>query len=454
MIWSSCRSGPLRRPLAVLVLAGLATGEPTLATGFYINQQSVRSLGRVDAGNTVAADDLGTIFFNPAGLPGVWPEAPVAKIKVELGVHLIVPRSDQRNQGSDAASPGTRGAFLPILGGDAHNSTDPTPVPSFYVAVPVRNGRGAIGLGVNAPFGLATTFDADWSGRYDATEASLRTVNVSVVGAYRITRAVSVGGGLDVQYAKTLLTSAIPNPLIPGGPTAATDARVRTEGHAYTPGFNVGLMLDLDAATRVGVHYRSAMTHDVDGSSELTGLPAPLAAFNAVVDARTELDLPSITSAGVRRAIGDRSTLYGEFAWFDWSRFKEIRIEYADGRPDGVRPVNYRDAYAVAVGAEQTLSDRWTGRAGLHYDTTPTVDAYRDSTVPDAPRVWLGLGASYRMSAHTRIDIAFTHAFFRDTDVSVSRTFFDDTPLATTGRIKSRVTSAVNTIAVGFGYGF
>jgi long-chain fatty acid transport protein len=454
MSWWSSRSGSILWPSAAVLLVGLAAGQPAGATGFYINQQSVRGLGRVDSGNTVAADDLGTIFFNPAGLPRVWSDKPRDRIRIAVGLHLIVPRSDQRNLGSAAASPGTLGAYVPVGGGNAHNTTDPTPVPNFYMAVPVRDGRGAIGLGMNAPFGLATTFSPDWSGRYDATEASLRTVNVSLVGAYRVTRALSIGGGLDVQYAKTLLTSAIPNPLTPGGPAAATDARIRTEGHAYTPGFNAGLLFDLDAETRVGFHYRSAITHDIGGTSEFTGLPAPLAAFNGLVDARADIDLPSITSAGVRRTVGDRWTLLGEVEWFDWSRFTEIRITYGDGRPDGVRPANYRDAYAIAVGAEHALSTGWTARGGIHYDTTPTVDAYRDSTVPDADRLWLGLGASYQVSDRTRFDFGVTHAFFRDTDVSVTRTFFDDTPLATAVRINSRVTTVVNTIAVDFRYAF
>ena len=57
-------------PLA-LTLAFMFGEQAHAATGFFINQQSVRGLGRVDAGNTVAADELGTIFFNPAGLTKV-----------------------------------------------------------------------------------------------------------------------------------------------------------------------------------------------------------------------------------------------------------------------------------------------------------------------------------------------------------------------------------------------
>jgi long-chain fatty acid transport protein len=442
--------------LAVAVAVAFACPEHAFATAFFINQQSVRGLGRVDAGNTVAADELGTIFFNPAGLTKVVQDGKDPDcIRVGLAGHLIVPRSSQRNRGSVAATPGTLGAFLPVGGGEARNPTDPTAVPNFYVARALPGNRGAVGLGFNSPFGLAANFDRDWYGRYDAIEASLRTVNLSLVGAYQVRAGLSVGGGLDLQYARTTLTSAIPNPLAPVGPSAATDASIATKGHDYfTPGFNVGFMYDVDARTRVGAHYRSGMKHEVEGTSIVEGLQGPLAASNGAVDARAELRLPAITSVGIRRMVDDRLVLLGEFEWFDWSTFKEVRTRFADGRPDGVRPANYRDAYAVAVGAEYPVLSNWTARGGLHFDTTPTVDGFRDTTVPDSERLWLGLGTTFRVSNRLNMDVAFNHVFFRKTRIALTRTFFDQTPLATTANIQSDVRSVVNTIAIDFRFIF
>ena len=433
----------------------ISLSERVMATGFFVNQQSVQGLGRVDAGNTAAAaDDLGTIFFNPAGLIEIWRDPQQRrKPRMAFGTHLIAPGSTQQNRGSAAAAPGTLGGFVPIAGGNAHDPTDPTPVPNFYFGAPVGD-RAAIGVGVNFPFGLATHFPADWHGRYDAIDASLRTYNFSVVGAYRLTPRLSAGGGLDIQHARTSLTSAIPSPLVPGGPTADTDARIETTGHANTPGFNVGLLYTFDEHTRVGVHYRSGMKHAIEGTSEVTGLAAPLATFNGTLPARAELNLPAITTAGVRTMVGRDLALLGEFEWFDWSTFKEVRIQFGDGRPDAVRPANYRDAYAVAVGAEFTVDRRWIARGGVHFDTTPTVDGFRDTTVPDSGRVWLGLGASVRASNQIGFDFAFNHVAFADTGVAVTRTFFDNTPLATTAVIDNSVSSVVNTVSVGLRYSF
>jgi long-chain fatty acid transport protein len=440
-VWSS---------VLAVTLAWLLLGIPhtVSATGFFINQQSVRGLGRANAGSAVAADELGTMFFNPAGLTRVMCENDDC-IRITLGTHLIVPRSDQRSRASLAATPGSLGSFVPVGGGDANNPTGPTPVPNLYAAVGFMDQRAAVGVAVNSPFGLTTSFDADWHGRYDATDASLRTFNVSIVGAYRVNTQVSVGGGVDFQAARSLLSSAIPNPLAPAGPTAATDAWMQTKGHDWlTPGFNVGVLYELTDAARLGVHYRSGMSHEVEGATEIHGLQGPLAAFNGRVDAGAELHLPSVLTTGVRAPLGDRLVMLGEFQWFDWSTFEEVRIRFADGRPDAVRPTRYQDAYAVALGAEYPVNAEWIARGGLRFDTTPTVDGYRDTTVPDSARLWLGGGTSVRLSERVRMDFAFTHVFFRETTIDLTRTFFDETPLASVATIHSDVSSTVNTLAI------
>jgi long-chain fatty acid transport protein len=443
-------------PLWLALALAMVVSERASATGYFINQQSVRGLGRVNAGNVVAADDLATIFFNPAGLARLFRDSPEEeRVRLSLGGHLIVPRSDQRARASLAATPGSLGVPVAVGGGDAHNPTGPSPVLNVYRAWPLRDGRAVVAIGGNFPFGLATEFEADWHGRYDATKASLLTINAGIVAAYRVNSRLAIGGGLDLQHARTSLSAAIPNPLTPGGPVAATDGSVRTTGHnLLTPGFNGGLTYDVAEGTRVGVHYRSGMSHDIEGDSEFSGLDGPLAGLNGTVGADAELRLPALASAGVRQTLSPRLVLLGEIQWFDWSAFDEVRIEFADGRPDAVRTASYRDAWGAAVGAEYAVTPRFTARGGLRHDTTPTVDRYRDTTVPDSNRLWLGLGTSVRLSERLKVDVAFNHVFFDDTAIALTRTFFDDTPLASTVNIDSDVTSVVNTIAVDFGFTF
>ena len=443
------RPGPRITPAtvrtAVLLIAAASAGT-ACATGFFVNQQSVRGLGRVDAGNTAAADELGTIFFNPAGLIAMFDKD--ESRRASFGLELIVPRSTQRNTGSTGST--AFGSSFTVTGAESHNPTDPTPVPNLYAAQKIADGAGAIGFGINVPFGLATKSGSDWYGRYDAIEASLKTINIGLVGAYRINERWSIGGGVDLQYANTKLVAAIPNPLAPGGPSPATDGRVETYGHAWTPGFNVGLLYAADADTRLGLHYRSGMKHDIEGAATLSGL----AAGNGTYRALANVELPAIATAGIWRHVPNTPwTLMAEFEWYQWSHFRDIVTHY-DGLPDTVRVTHYRDSFAVAVGADYRIDDAWTLRGGVQYDRTPTVDGFRDTTVPDADRLWLGFGATWRHSNALFVDFAFNHVFFRDTNVDVTRTFFDGAPYATSVRTTGSVESVVNTIAIDFRYRF
>ena len=191
------------------------------------------------------------------------------------------------------------------------------------------------------------------------------------------------------------------------------------------------------------------MQHDLEGTSVFQNLPGPLSGFNGTVGAMATIDLPAITAAAVRWEMPG-VVFYGQADWFNWSTFKEVRIRFADGRPDAVRTSNYRDAYGLSVGADVPLDGKWTLRGGVRYDTTPTVGTYRDTTVPDSERTWLGGGASVNLSERFALDLSFTYAFFADTSVDVTRTFFDNTLLASRVNVKSSVETHVTTLAADF----
>ncbi|MGZ9272911.1 MAG: outer membrane protein transport protein, partial [Candidatus Binatia bacterium] len=69
------RATPMRRALMsgaacylslvpALLLSGTET--PAVASGFALREQSAAALGNAFAGATAAADDIGSMFFNPA----------------------------------------------------------------------------------------------------------------------------------------------------------------------------------------------------------------------------------------------------------------------------------------------------------------------------------------------------------------------------------------------------
>ena len=439
--------------LLVSLAAGCKLAE---ATGFSLGEHSVRGLGRVNAGAAAAADDASTIFFNSAGLSQLWkaPERADTNNLVSVGGYLVVPRSDFSNGGSVAASPGTSGAFVPYFGTNFSDPTDPSPLVNVYYARRLDIPGAYVGFGVTSPFGLTATFNNGWFGRYDTREASLLTVNLGAVAAYEVTPSWAIGVGVDLQYAHAELTTAIPDPLAPAGPSPITDGQSKVSGSAWTPGFNIGLLFTPDSLTRIGFALRSGVDHDLDGTVTTSGLTGPLSGGNGTADISARLKLPMSISLGVARRVTEDLTVFGQVDWFDWDTFNEIRVVFADGRPDAVLPENYRDTWAVSMGTDYATSESLTLRGGIRFDRTPTVDGYRDTAFPDGDRLWFGLGASYRISRRSSLDFAFNLVVVRQSNVAVTRTFFDATPLATTVRVNAEVDQYFSTIGISYNYAF
>ncbi|MGF7210625.1 long-chain fatty acid transport protein [Skermanella aerolata] len=411
------RFGDVSRPLAASashfasrlavtsVLALLAGAQPASAAGFYIKEQSVTGLGRAFAGESAMAEDASTIFFNPAGMTRLQgPEA-------TAGAHLLVPRADLENRGSSASVRTPAGAVTrPIGGSDGGNPYDPTPVPNAYFAYPLMDRDLWVGLGVSAPFGLANKYNADWFGRYDSIETDLLTIDIAPSVAYKVLDWVSIGGGIDIQYADAKLTNAI---FAGTGP----DIISNVEGDDWAVGYNVGILFEPLPTTRVGIHYRSKIDHTLEGDVKLNRAGTSLSNLPGSAD----LDLPDIIAVGFAHDVTPALTVMAEYNWYGWSSFKEIRVKRS-GLADQVVTQNYQDTFSVALGAQYKVDDAWTVRGGFQYDETPTVDGFRSTRTPDGDRYWLSAGLSYDVSDSFTVDVAYTHVFIDDADVNTSQT--------------------------------
>jgi len=435
------------RRYTALIICATTLGLPAwcAATGFYVPQQTAYGAGRANAGGVAMAREASTVFFNPAGM------TQLKGSEVVAALNIITPSDSLSNQGTTLASPGTGGTQVAVVGGNGGEPGSPTPLGSFFYARPVGS-KWWVGIGISAPFGLRLQYPSTWFGRYDSIESQLVTVDVAPTVAYRLTNTLSLGAGLNIQYADIKATSAIPNTLSPFGFTSGTDGRNELTGDDVSAGFNVGLLWNATPSTRVGVHYRSKMDHDLDGHNTISRFTGPLASLNGKLNTSTELKLPEVVSAGFAHALNRRTTILGEAQWFGWSRFEDVRTRFDNGAPTIARPQDYRDTYTVSAGAEHIWRDNLTFRAGVQYDRTPTVDRFRNTSVPDGDRIWTAVGASYKPSQRTELTLSFQHVFFQDPKIDVTRTFFEGTPAEGSVRVRARADSHVNTLSLAFRY--
>ena len=365
---------PRVKKLAILLLAGL----PGLgfASGFALIEQSASGLGNAFAGAAASAEDASTIFFNPAGMTRL-PNRQVAG-----ALHLILP-SAKYSDGNPATNDGGDAGSLAV-------------VPNLYYAM-AFSPTTWFGLGVNAPFGLKTDYDPNWVGKAAAIKTSLKTINVNPSLATRLTDQLSVGMGLSVEYAKADLSGF-------AGPAGI----LKVEGDDWGFGADVGLLYELDSATRVGLSYRSRIKHTLEGDASFSNISA----LNGGVTA--DLTLPDVASLSVVKQVSPTLTLLGDISYTTWSVFDKLTIVRTSGATITSTTEDWNDTWRFSVGATYKLNDAIKLRGGLAYDQSPVPDSRRTPRIPDNDRTWIALGMGYQVSRNDVIDAGYAHLFIKD----------------------------------------
>ncbi|HSO84835.1 OmpP1/FadL family transporter [Thiocapsa sp.] len=439
-----------RFPSAALLLAATYLANLTSnawAGGIYVPMKGAAATGSANVGLASAARDGSTLFYNPAGMTRL------GSTFVEIGVDAINADIAVDNRGSQARTLGSAGQDV-IDAGARGQGEGWIPVPNLFLGTPIMDGRIWLGLAVTSPFGLELDYGPEWFGRYDSYDNSIKTLDIAPTLAYRINDAWSIGGGIDVQYADAELISALPDPLNPGGPTPGSDGRSRLTGDGWETGFNIGLLYQPSEQTRVGLHYRSGMHHTLKGSAEVSGLRGPLAAANGRSNTRTGLDLPDILTLSLTQAVTPHLTLAGEVQWFGWDAFDEVRVRFANGSPDLVRPQGFEDTYTVGLSAEYALDSHWTLRGGIQYDESPTTDILRNTSIPDSDLLWLGVGATYSVSEQLRLDVGYAYGRFERADIDLTLPFYAGSPLESSVEVRGETDSHVDVLSLSVSYVF
>lgn len=415
----------LRSPLASAVALTLAlTTCAVCGGGFQIPTDCVKCQGSRNAGATASAETPSTLFFNPAGL------ARLTKREAEIGLHFA--RLDIDFQDGGSSNPfGAAAQGLADAEGDAW-----VLIPNVYLSHPGPK-DWTFGLGVHSPYGLTTDYPRGWVGRYHGVYSEVVTVDINPAFAYRVSPSLSVGAGVDLVYGKARLTNALdlgsllsarlgsPIPTLgvtPGNPAA--DGYSVLDGDDWALGWNLGILLELDPETRLGLGYRSKVDLDLKGQAR-TEVPYHLSVLTGglvsseIQDTRARLTLPAALRFGIHHDLGHQWSLMAGVEWTDWSEFREIRIRFLDGHPDLVDPQGWTDAWRFNIGAEYRYSPRWSFRTGFEYDESPIPQATKGPRVTERDLRWLAIGASYSATDALILDLAYTHAFIGDYSIDL-----------------------------------
>lgn len=354
--------------------AALLGAAAAQAGGYQLNDYSVTGLGRSFAGAGVVGDDYSAIAFNPAGM----------SLATRSGFQIGITPVNLRSNVADRASPQTGELSVTV------------PVPHAFAQYKV-NDKVDIGLGVYAPYGLATRYKSSWMGRDEAILSKLDIIDIAPAISYRITSQWSVGASIIARYIYGHMTNAIN---LGGGAIPGSQSDFELDG--WTVAGSLGVVYQPTEDTRIGLSWRSGSKQQVKGDHKMEGLPGGAAVYNGTYTGRSSPDLPQTFTLAAYHKI-QKFGLSGTARWTGWSesfpRFvmkSENPMFASAGGIAKNATYNWRNAWTLATGLDYYHSDNWTFRTGVAWDQSPAKrDTERTLRIPDTDRMWLSAGFSY-----------------------------------------------------------
>lgn len=383
---------------AAVALLGLSS-TPLLGAGFQLAERSASGLGRAFSGEAAMADDASVIASNPAGMILLDDGA------FSTGLQYIRPDVDVQGQAA------VRNVGL-VPASDTDIASDAF-VPYFYYSRKM-NDKLSAGIGLYSSFGLATEYARGFSSLVGTETSEITTITINPSLAYRLNDKWTIGAGIDVMYAEGRLSNYL-------GGAKFFDL----EGDDWSIGWNVGVLFEISESTRIGLHYRSSIDLNLEGTAE-GNLVAATGLYKR--DASLNIELPDSVELSAYHKLNDQWAIHADVTWTGWSKFKTLAPIVHPGI-DGRLAVqeNWKDSYRYAIGATYKHSDRVTYRCGLALDETPVSDAYRTLRIPDGDRVWVSIGATIKLNACYNLDLAYAHLFADDNSISAINTRFNGT---------------------------
>lgn len=365
------------------------------ASGFQLREESAEGMGNSYAGSTAKADDVSTLFYNPAGM------ARLSGDQSGASAAWIAPHS-QFHGGNTVSGKA-------VGGSDGGNHIRSTAIGAAYAMWDLAP-DWRLGLAATSPFGMRSDYKEDWVGRYHALDTALTNLNVSPSLSYRVDDRLSVALGGQIGYINSLQTNAINFGALISG---AGDGMLRVSGDDLALGWTASALYEFTPSTRLGLAYRSSIRHAIHGRADFQGVPGALAGNASFADSGidTVITLPDTAALGLYHDISPRWAVMSDAAWTHWSVFRTLRLSFESGRSEAAQPQNWHDTWFLSLGAVYRPDERLSLHVGTAYDMSPVDDRFRNARIPDSNRIWLSGGVSYSPAPGRQLSLSYAHVF-------------------------------------------
>jgi long-chain fatty acid transport protein len=434
----SLRTARARVVAAVAVpLAIVAVAPAARAGGLYATDRGVRPLARGGA-FVAGADDLGSIWYNPAGL-------------ADAGTSFLFDASWLNYSTSF-----TRQALVTDANGGQYTETFPTAKSSTpFLPIPTIAGSYAFGkrqewtaaVGAFAPYTAISSYPEGAPSRYSLVSLTgSALVDAGLWLAYKPIEQVRIGIGVEAlvgTFATSVVMSANPAQHLltaPEDPSYDAFAQLKV-GPIFAPTGNAGVTVVPERHVRIGLSGQLPTHIDAPATIQVK-LPNnndSVLFDNAVVNgdaAHVVFNLPAVLRAGVEVRPIDALRVEVAYVAELWSNHTEIdiipngvQINGITGFPSAfnvgtiVIPRHFQNSNSLRFGGEYGIplgSYKLDVRAGVMLEQSAIPAAYESPLTTDLDKLITTLGVGFHVGRHWRFDLLYAHAFEESVNVSPS----------------------------------
>ena len=436
----------IRRAVSTLLCCASlgALAQEAQASGLYFSERGVRPLARGGA-FTAGADDLGAIYYNPAGI-------------AEAGTQILADMSwvrfssdYQRRSRLDQVDPNT-GRFTGTVWERTYPSVSGTspilPIPTLAVSTDFGQKDFNFAFGLWAPYAAIPNYPETLENGEPAPQRhsllSLEGSAMAVVGgwaAWKASPELSLGAGLEALVgdfnASVVLNACPPERLACAPEDPAYDAKSQLHvGTIVAPSGNAGLIYAPSKDLRLGAAFQLPFWIDAPARVRVR-LPSAVMfdeAAQAGDEGRVQFRLPWVLRTGVEYRGFENARIELGFVYEAWSMHDSIvaipddivlqnvlGIDYRVGRIE--IPRNFKDSFSLRLGAEYGLKigrKRLDVRADAMYESSAVPQSHLSVMTIDLDKVIASVGGSLHLDRRLRLDAVYARVMGIATEVSTS----------------------------------
>ncbi len=428
-----------RNVFSLSLLCTALLSNPVFAQGFALNEQSIASLGSAHAGRAALAQDATVIYTNPAAL------SQLKQRQFSGNVTFIKAYTDIQNStaktaaGQDILSPPTThdGNIVPHV-----------EIGSSFVALPMHDKIAglAAGVGLYAPYGLATNYEDSFQGRMFGDKSKVKVITLQPTMAYQMDEQWSFGAGLTINRAEGELTSgAVATPM----GTLGTQSLKGEDNVGY--GFVLGTLFTATPELTIGINYKSKVDYSLVGEISVSQVPnsSATASIHGSTQASLDISTPESYEISAKYQFNPTLALLADLTHTRWSRLQSLHPQYQflahqiqvttpqntiplSALPPSVQEatlntlngggqeeLGFEDTNMYSIGMHYQYQPNLVLRAGVGIDESPVTIKHRNVRLPTADRTMFSIGMGYTVNPRMSMDLGYM--YFYEDDAKINR---------------------------------